>query len=61
MTSSGQRSISVSSRHFAGHRMVWGARSAIVLGVALLTALVMVPVAGASSYVPGAEELGTGR
>ncbi len=28
--------------------MVRGARSAIVLGAALLTALVMVPVAGAS-------------
>ena len=52
MTPSGQRSISVSSRHFAGHRTVRGARSAIVLGVALLTALVMVPVAGASSTSP---------
>ncbi len=29
--------------------MVLGARSSIVVGVALLTALVMVPVAGASS------------
>ena len=52
MTSSCQRSASVSSRHGAGHRMVRGARSAIVLGVALLTALVMVPVAGASSTSP---------
>ena len=52
MTLSGQRSISVSSRHFVGHRVVGGARSAIVIGVALLTALVMVPVAGASSTSP---------
>ncbi len=52
MTSSGQRSVKVSSRHVAGHRTVWGARSAVVLGAALLTALVMVPVAGASSTSP---------
>jgi hypothetical protein len=32
--------------------MVWGARSVIVLGSALLTALVTVPVAGASSSAP---------
>jgi hypothetical protein len=49
MTSSGQRSIGVSSRHVAAHRMARGARAATVLGAALLTALVMVPVAGASS------------
>ncbi|HEY6428314.1 MAG TPA: hypothetical protein VIX84_13905 [Acidimicrobiales bacterium] len=48
MTSSGQRSISVSSRQFARHRMVRGARLAAVVGAALLTALVIVPVAGAS-------------
>jgi hypothetical protein len=48
MTSSGQRSISVSSRHVARHRMVGGARLAAVVGAALLTALVIVPVAGAS-------------
>jgi hypothetical protein len=52
MTSSGQRPVSVSSRYVAGHRMVRGARCAIVLGAALLTALVMVPVAGASSTSP---------
>jgi hypothetical protein len=52
MTLSGHRSISVSSRRIAGHRVVRGARSAIVPGVALLTALVMVPVAGASSTSP---------
>jgi hypothetical protein len=52
MTSSGQRSISDSPRHVAGHRMAWGARSAIVLSVAVLAALVMVPVAGASSTSP---------
>ena len=32
--------------------MVWGARSAIVLGSALLTAMVATPVAGASSTAP---------
>jgi hypothetical protein len=52
MTSSGQRSISVSSRRFAQHRKLRVGRSTIVLGVALLTALVMVPVAGASSTSP---------
>src|SRR5580700_7638635 len=49
MTSSGRKSNAVSSRHSARPRAVRGARSAVVLGVALLTALVMVPVAGASS------------
>ena len=59
MTSSGQRSISVSSRQFAGHRMVRGARFAAVLGAALLTALVMVPVAGASGMSAVLKSSGT--
>ncbi len=52
MTSSGRKSIGDASRRLAGRRTGRGARSAIVLGVALLTALVMVPVAGASSTSP---------
>ena len=52
MTSSGQTSIGDSSRRGAGQRMVRGARAGTVLGVALLTALVMVPAAGASSSAP---------
>lgn len=58
MTLSGQISNSVSSRLFARHGAVRGARSAIVLGVVLLTAVAMVPAAGASSSSPDLKSSG---
>lgn len=52
MTSSGQRKIRVSSRQFAPGRMGVGPRAVVALALALLTALVMVPTAVASSSSP---------
>jgi hypothetical protein len=46
MTLSGRDTITVPSRRTASHRSAVGARAAVVLGAALLVALMMVPAAG---------------